>query len=111
MAVCGRAHRIGYHVYNKGKLDQNARPKLMAGRPSGTLNTILLLAGFALWAYGFAYSSFWYANEGPSILEPLRVWVSEYSGLPIRPGLLEQFLGLCTAAAGLFMKLGTGYQK
>ena len=52
--------------------------------------TVLITAGFILWAYGFVFGTFWYANANPSRLEPVRLWVSDYTQTSIRPGILEE---------------------
>ena len=72
---------------------------------------VLLVAGFLLWAYGFVYGSFWYANPGPSFLEPFRLWVSEYTGASIKPGLAEELFGLCIALMGMAFRLAAQYGK
>ena len=66
---------------------------------------MLLLAGFTLWAYGFVYSSFWYANKGVSMLEPWRISISKYILVSIRPGIVEEYLGLGFTIMGICRKL------
>lgn len=70
-----------------------------------------MLAGFTLWAYGFIYSSFWYANTATSILEPARVWVSGFTRQPVLPGTVEEALGLAVALVGVLLQSGSYYGK
>ena len=72
---------------------------------------VLLVAGFALWSYGFVYSSFWYANADVSILEPVRVWVSEVTGQPVLPGVIEEIIGLVAAFFGISLQVISYYVK
>ena len=72
---------------------------------------VLLVAGFALWSYGFVYSSFWYANADVSILEPVRVWVSEVTGQPVLPGVSEEIIGLVAAFFGISLQAISYYVK
>ena len=72
---------------------------------------VLLVAGFALWSYGFVYSSFWYANADISVLEPVRVWVSDVTGQPISPGIVEEIIGLVVALFGISMQVVSYYGK
>jgi hypothetical protein len=83
----------------------------MSSRSFRLGGAFLLTAGFILWAYGFFYGSFWYANSGPSLLESLRLWVSEYTGRSIKPGLTEEFFGLCTALLGMAFRVAAQYGK
>jgi uncharacterized membrane protein len=67
----------------------------------------LLVTGFILWAYGFVYSSFWYANADTSILEPVRVWASQFVDHPVRPGVMEEIIGLVVAFTGIVLQMVT----
>jgi hypothetical protein len=70
------------------------------------LSTFLLIIRFTLWAYGFSYASFWYTTEGPSLFEPLRLWlIKKEIALSLHPGFLEQFAGLVAAASGAILKV------
>jgi hypothetical protein len=69
------------------------------------LSTFLLMIGFTLWAYGFSYASFWYANEGPSLFEPLRLWLTKDIALSVHPGFFEQFAGLVASVSGVVLKV------
>jgi hypothetical protein len=66
---------------------------------------VLIMAGFILWAYGFIYGTFWYANEASSLFEPVRYWVSEYTRMLIKPGLVEEMLGLCISLLGMSFRV------
>ena len=77
----------------------------MAGRSVSTLAQVLIASGFLLWAYGFYYSSFWYAETGPSLLEPVREWVHHVAGVSLKPGITEEILGLGTSLAGIFIRV------
>ena len=72
---------------------------------------VLLSVGFALWSYGFVTSSFWYANEGASFLEFIRVWLSVTSGRPVVPGVVEEIVGLVLALTGIFLQVVSYYLK
>lgn len=72
---------------------------------------VLLVAGFALWFYGFVYSSFWYANAEVSILEPVRVWVSEVTGQPVVQGAIEEIIGLVAGFFGIPLQVISYYMK
>ena len=71
----------------------------------------LAVIGFVLWAHGFVHSSFWYANTGSSLLEPVRVWASVTTGRPIPPGIVEEIAGLFIAATGLVLQVVSYYWK
>ena len=66
---------------------------------------VLIVSGFLLWAYGFYYSSFWYAQGNPSLLDPVREWIHHASGVSLKPGIAEEILGLGTAFAGILIRL------
>ena len=72
---------------------------------------ILAVTGFALWAYGFVYSSFWYANVDASILKPAREWVSEIIDRPIPPCVIEEIVGLAVAVTGILLQVISYYGK
>jgi uncharacterized protein YjeT (DUF2065 family) len=72
---------------------------------------VLLVAGFALWSYGFVYSSFWYANEDISLFEPARIWASDLTGYPMLPGMVEQIIGLVVALMGILLQVISYYGK
>jgi hypothetical protein len=61
---------------------------------------VLLVSGFALWSYGFFYSSLWYANNDISVLEPLRIWASEITEYTMFPDMVEQVIGLGSCCNG-----------
>jgi len=71
----------------------------------------LLVVEFALWSYGFVYSSFWYANSDISVLEPVRVWVSDITGQPMSPGIVEEIIGLVFALLGISLQVVLYYGK
>jgi hypothetical protein len=73
--------------------------------------TVLTVIGFGLWAYGFFYGTFWYANPAMSYLEPVRLWVANYTQASIKPGLLEELFGLCVALLGMSLRLAAQYGK
>ena len=83
----------------------------MTGRALRFIGIVLLCSGFTLWAYGFVYSSFWYANAGTSILEPVRVWASEFTKSPVLPGMVEEVIGLAAALAGILLQIMSYYGK
>ena len=72
---------------------------------------IVMIAGFALWAYGFTFSSFWYVNTNVSILEPVRVWLSGIAGRMLSPGVIEEIVGLTAALAGILLQVRSYYGR
>jgi hypothetical protein len=46
-----------------------------------------------------------------SYLEPVRLWVSDYTGASIKPGLLEEMLGLCVALLGISFRIASQYGR
>ena len=83
----------------------------MSARALRISGMVLLMAGFGLWGYGFAYSSFWYANAGPSMLESVRIWLSEVAGKRLLPGTVEEFIGLVVALCGVLLQIRSYYGK
>jgi hypothetical protein len=83
----------------------------MSDRVLRSIGTVFLTAGFFLWAYGFVYSSFWYANPDASIIEPARVWLSDNIGRPVPPGTVEKVLGLAAALSGVLLQFMSYREK
>jgi hypothetical protein len=83
----------------------------MSERSLRIIGIVLLIAGFALWSYGFVYASFWYANADTSALELVRVWVSEVTGQPLSPGVVEEIIGLIVALSGISLQVVSYYGK
>ena len=83
----------------------------MSGKTLRIIGIVLLCSGFIVWAYGFVYSSFWYANADASILEPVRVWVSGFTKSPVLPGVIEEIIGLAAALAGILLQILSYYGK
>ena len=83
----------------------------MSERGLRAVGIVLFAAGFFLWAYGFVYSSFWYANSDASILEPVRVWFSDHIRQPVLPGTVEKVLGLAVAVIGVLLQVRSYYGK
>jgi len=78
----------------------------MTSKTASKLILVLTVSGFILWAYGFFYSSFWYAEAKPSLLDPVREWIYQVAGVSMRPGLTEEIFGLGTAFAGILIHVG-----
>lgn len=83
----------------------------MSSRAFKITGTILIVTGFILWAYGFVYGTFWYANTALSYLESVRLWVSEYTQAPIKPGIVEEMFGLCVALLGMSFRIAAQFGK
>ena len=83
----------------------------MSSNTFSKAGTFIIVLGFLLWAYGFFYGSFWFANTSASLLEPIRHWVSGYTGVSIKPGLMEEMLGLCIALLGMAFRVAGQYGK
>jgi hypothetical protein len=73
--------------------------------------TVLIVAGLIHWVYGFTFGTFWYANTALSYLESVRLWVSNYTQISIKPGILEEILGLCVAILGMSFRIAAQYGK
>lgn len=70
-----------------------------------SIGIVFLTTGFFLWGFGFVYSSFWYANSDTSMLEPVRLWLSDLVRQPLLPGAVEKVLGLTAALAGILLQM------
>ena len=83
----------------------------MSSKAFRTTGTILIATGLIFWAYGFVYGMFWYANTKLSILEPVRLWVSDYTQALIKPGILEEVFGLSIALFGMSFRFAAHLGK
>ena len=77
----------------------------MSLKTASKTSAALMACGFVLWAYGFFTASFWYAETNPSLLDPVRLGVHDITGISLRPGSVEEVLGLAMALAGMVIRL------